>query len=129
MIPGEIIAGSDKIQINAGLETKIIKVLNKGDRPIQVGSHFHFFEANKFLSFDRKEAFGYRLNIPSGSAVRFESGEEKEVELVKIAGKMRIRGLNNLTDAQISAVSLAIALEKAELKKFICKGDEKNEIY
>ncbi len=124
MIPGEIIAGSEKIQINAGLETKTIRVLNTGDRPIQVGSHFHFFEANKFLSFDRKEAFGYRLDIPSGTAVRFEAGEEKEVDLVKIAGKRRIRGLNNLTDAQANDALLAYALEKASLKNFIGKEDK-----
>ena len=118
MIPGEIIAGPASVQINEGLAVKTIKVLNKGDRPIQVGSHFHFFEVNKFLSFDRQQAYGYRPDIPSGCAIRFEANEEKEIQLVEIAGKRRIRGLNNLTDAQINANTLKRSLEKAALKNF-----------
>lgn len=119
MIPGEFIAGSPEVTINAGYAVKTIKVLNTGDRPIQVGSHFHFFEANKFLSFDRREAYGFRLDIPSGTAVRFEPGDEKEVRLVEIAGNKRIKGLNSLTDAQANSVTLKASLQKAELKNFI----------
>ncbi len=119
MIPGEFIQGSPFVAINEGYETKTIRVKNTGDRPIQVGSHFHFFEVNKFLSFDREQAYGYRLDIASGTAVRFEPNEEKEVELVKIAGKQRVRGLNNLTDAQVNSVTIKTSLEKASLKDFI----------
>lgn len=119
MIPGEIIAGAKKVEINSGLESKTIKVINKGDRPIQVGSHFHFFETNKFLSFEREQAYGYRLDIPSGTAVRFEPDEEKEVQLVAVAGNRRISGHNNLTDAQINDVTLKASLQKASLKNFI----------
>lgn len=118
MIPGEVILGTSEVVINKGYETKSIVVKNNGDRPVQVGSHFHFFEANKFLSFDREAAYGYRLDIPSGTAVRFEPNEEKEVLLVKIAGNKRIRGLNNLTDAQVNSVTLKSSLKKAELKNF-----------
>lgn len=119
MIPGEFIAGSQEILINEGYPTKTIKVLNTGDRPIQVGSHFHFFEVNKYLSFDREQAYGYRLDIPSGTAVRFEPGDEKEVSLVEIAGNKRIKGLNSLTDAQANSATLNSSLQKAKLKNFI----------
>lgn len=118
MIPGEFIPGKPTVAINEGYETKSITVINKGDRPIQVGSHFHFFEVNKFLSFDREAAYGYRLDIPSGTAVRFEPDEEKTVTLVEIAGKKRIRGLNNLTDAQINSITIKSSLQKAESKNF-----------
>ncbi|MGN0483763.1 MAG: urease subunit beta [Lachnospiraceae bacterium] len=118
MIPGEIITAKEPITINEGLETKTLVVKNTGDRPIQIGSHFHFFEVNKFMKFDRKEAYGYRLDIPSGTAIRFEPGEEKEVSLVAIAGKRRIRGLNNLTDAQINDVTIEKSLQEAKLKGF-----------
>ncbi len=118
MIPGEFIAGKSEVTINKDYETKTIKAVNTGDRPIQVGSHFHFFEVNKFLSFDREVAYGYRLDIPSGTAVRFEPGEEKEVQLVAIAGNRRVRGLNNLTDAQINCATKKASMQKAELKNF-----------
>ena len=119
MVPGEFIAGSSEVIINEGYAVKTISVKNTGDRPIQVGSHFHFFEANRFLSFDRSEAFGYRLDIPSGTAVRFEPGDTKEVQLVEIAGNKRINGLNSLTDAQAVPATLNASLKKAELKNFI----------
>lgn len=119
MIPGEIIAGTVNVKINSGLETKTIKVINKGDRPIQVGSHFHFFETNKYLSFNREQSYGYRLDIPSGTAIRFEPNEEKEIQLVSIAGSRRVKGHNNLTDAQINDATLKASLEKASLKNFI----------
>ena len=90
---------SDKpIEINAGRPTVKIKVRNTGDRPIQVGSHFHFFEVNRALEFDRKVAFGQRLDIPASTGLRFEPGDEKEVTLVPFGGKQRIYGFNNLVD-------------------------------
>ena len=90
---------SDKpIEINAGRPTVTIKVRNTGDRPIQVGSHFHFFEVNRALEFDRRAAFGQRLDIPASTGLRFEPGDEKEVTLVPFGGKQRIYGFNNLVD-------------------------------
>ncbi|WP_342551018.1 urease subunit beta [Lysinibacillus sp. FSL M8-0216] len=87
MIPGEIRPKNGVIEINVGRATKKVLVANTGDRPIQVGSHFHFIEVNRFLEFNREDAIGMHLNIPSGTAVRFEPGEEKEVELVEFGGK------------------------------------------
>ena len=86
MIPGEYILADGEIVLNEGRETASLLVANRGDRPIQVGSHFHFFEVNRLLDFDRKAAFGMRLDIPAGTAVRFEPGDEKEVTLVAFAG-------------------------------------------
>jgi urease subunit beta len=96
MIPGEIIPASDTgpLDANVGLETKSIEVANTGDRPIQVGSHFHFFETNEALRFDRAASRGFRLNIPAGTAVRFEAGDNKVVELVALAGAREVWGLN-----------------------------------
>lgn len=103
MIPGEIIvaAGAPDLEANAGLETKTIEVANTGDRPIQVGSHFHFFEVNTGLRFDRAAARGFRLNIPAGTAVRFEPGDTREVSLVALAGERRVYGLNGLIDGPL----------------------------
>ena len=97
MKPGAVITAKGDILLNEGKETKTIMVANMGDRPIQVGSHFHFFEVNKLLQFDRREAFGFRLDIPSGTSVRFEPGEEKEVQLVRLGGKQIVYGCNDLT--------------------------------
>lgn len=94
--PGEVIPARGEITLNAGREPVKIVVKNLGDRPVQVGSHFHFFEANKFLEFPRRKAFGMRLNIPAGTSVRFEPGDEKEVELIAVAGDRILRGLNGL---------------------------------
>lgn len=96
MIPGEIIPASDAPALAANLDlgTVMIEVANTGDRPIQVGSHFHFFEANDALVFDRAQARGYRLNIPAGTAVRFEAGDKKVVELVALSGAREVFGLN-----------------------------------
>jgi urease subunit beta len=95
MIPGQIIPAQEPdIDINAGLEIKVIEVANTGDRPIQVGSHFHFYETNSALRFDREAARGFRLNIPAGTAVRFEPGDTKEVEIVALAGTREVFGLN-----------------------------------
>ena len=98
MIPGEIFLDESQGRIiaNENRKTQRLLVRNTGDRPIQVGSHYHFFETNRALSFDREAAYGQRLNIPAGTAVRFEPGEEKEVELTDYAGKKSIHGFNNL---------------------------------
>ncbi len=101
MIPGELRPQAGEIELNAGRETKVVTVANTGDRPIQVGSHFHFFEVNRALRFDRAAARGMRLNIPAGTAVRFEPGDEKDVELVALAGRRHVYGLNNLVDGAL----------------------------
>lgn len=98
MIPGEIRPAAGVIEINVGRPVKTVRVANTGDRPIQVGSHFHFVEVNKYLTFNREESVGMHLNIPSGTAVRFEPGEEKEVELTEFGGKRHVFGLNKLTE-------------------------------
>ena len=96
MKPGQIITPADAppLEANLGLETKLITVANTGDRPIQVGSHFHFFEVNSALRFDRALTRGFRLNIPAGTAVRFEAGDSKQVELVALTGLREVYGLN-----------------------------------
>jgi urease subunit beta len=94
MIPGEIITSSGEIELNAGRTTVTLTVANTGDRPIQVGSHFHFFEVNEALDFDRDKARGFRLNIIAGTAVRFEPGQERTVELVELAGDRIVYGFN-----------------------------------
>jgi len=101
MIPGELLVESGDIELNAGRELKVLTVANSGDRPIQVGSHFHFYEVNAALRFDREAAYGMRLNIPAGTAVRFEPGDEKEVELVALAGQRRVYGLNNQVNGKL----------------------------
>ena len=98
MIPGEYILASGSIECNAGRDTTNISVVNTGDRPVQVGSHFHFFEVNKQLQFDREKAFGMRLNIAAGTAVRFEPGEEKDVELVSFGGAKKVVGFSGLVN-------------------------------
>ncbi|WP_036482540.1 urease subunit beta [Myxosarcina sp. GI1] len=101
MIPGEIFTPEGEIELNAGKETKKIRVASTGDRPIQVGSHFHFYEVNSALQFDREATKGMRLNIPAGTAVRFEPGDEKEVELVAYAGNREVYGFNGLVDGKL----------------------------
>ena len=103
MIPGEIRHPVDAppIQANLGLAEIRLAVSNTGDRPVQVGSHFHFYEVNSALSFDRARALGFRLNIPAGSAIRFEPGETKEVALVAPAGKREVYGLNNKVNGRL----------------------------
>lgn len=92
MIPGEVIPAAGEIELNAGRETVTLSVANTGDRPIQVGSHYHFYETNQALEFKRKVARGFRLNIPAGTAVRFEPGQTREVELVAYAGDRHVYG-------------------------------------
>lgn len=98
MIPGEYFVAATDIEINVGRKTVAITVVNNGDRPVQVGSHFHFYEVNKQLSFNRETALGMRLHIAAGTAVRFEPGEEKQVTLVAYGGNKKIMGFNNLTN-------------------------------
>ena len=94
MIPGEILLDDGDIELNAGRETRTLTVANTGDRPVQVGSHYHFYEANTALSFDREQARGFRLNIAAGTAVRFEPGQSRTVELVALAGARIVYGFN-----------------------------------
>ncbi|QWT46796.1 urease subunit beta [Azospira inquinata] len=119
MKPGEVICGNTPRILNQGQETRCLSVENRGSRPIQVGSHFHFFEANRFLAFDRQAAFGFRPDLPSGAAIRFEPGERKEVHLVRIGGKGAVFGLNRLTDGQTHPDSLPRALDKARSAGFL----------
>ena len=97
------IIGDEPIELNAGRATTSISVWNTGDRAIQVGSHFHFFEVNRALRFDRESAFGMRLDVPAGTAVRFEPGDRKDVPLVAIGGTRRVSGLNGLTDGSLDS--------------------------
>jgi urease subunit beta len=103
MIPGEIItpAGAPALAANAGLPTRTLEVTNTGDRPIQVGSHCHFFETNEALRCDRAATRGFRLNIPAGTAVRFEAGDTKRVELVALAGTREVHGLNGKVNGRL----------------------------
>ena len=100
-VPGQILCSSGSIELNSGREYKQITSANTGDRPIQVGSHYHFFEVNKALKFDRVAALGFRLDIPAGTAVRFEPGDTKQVQLVAIGGNRQVYGLNNLVDGDL----------------------------
>lgn len=116
VLPGQIQCAAGEIEANAGRPTKELVVANSGDRPIQVGSHCHFFEANRALTFDREQAFGFRLSIPAGTAVRFEPGEEKRVTVVALAGRRVAHGINGLTDGalddpQVKSKALARAAE------------------
>lgn len=117
MIPGEYILKSDDINANGGRKTIQISVVNTGDRPVQIGSHYHFFEVNKEMSFDRTASFGMRLNIPAGTAVRFEPGERKKIELVDFGGNKIIYGFNDLTNGTINEEN-----KKAAIKKMISKN-------
>lgn len=94
MIPGKLVLAEGDLTLNAGLKTTTVTVANTGDRPIQVGSHYHFFETNPALDFDRAAARGFRLNIPAGTAVRFEPGQTRDVELVALAGERQVYGFN-----------------------------------
>jgi urease subunit beta len=118
MIPGEYILGKGDIKCNVGRTTTNVTVVNTGDRPVQIGSHFHFFEVNRQMQFEREKAFGMRLNIAAGTAVRFEPGEEKEVELVSFGGNQKIFGFSNLTDGAVAIENKRSALAKAKNKKF-----------
>ena len=103
MIPGEIIPAEEPafLDANPGLETRTLTVANSGDRPVQVGSHFHFYEVNEALEFDGEASLGFRLNIPAGTAIRFEPGDERDVEVVALAGAREVYGLNNKVDGKL----------------------------
>lgn len=101
MIPGEIVTAAGSLVLNEGRETVILTVANTGDRPIQVGSHYHFFETNAALAFDRDRARGFRLDIPAGTAVRFEPGQSREVTLVRYAGAGAVWGFNGRVNGRL----------------------------
>lgn len=101
MIPGELFIKEGTIEYNKGKEAITLEVVNTGDRPIQIGSHYHFYEVNDYLQFDREKAYGKRLDIPSGTAVRFEPGDKKEINLIDIGGVRRVYGLRNLVDGYL----------------------------
>jgi urease subunit gamma/beta len=118
LIPGSMDILPGEIELNAGRATAEIAVTNLGDRPVQVGSHYHFIETNAALQFDRKIAYGMRLDIPAGTAVRFEPGETRTVRLVAIAGKKIIRGGNNLADGKVSPAGRNAALQQVKTRGF-----------
>jgi urease subunit gamma/beta len=109
VVPGEVVAAEGEIELSRGRETVVLNVSNTGDRPIQVGSHYHFFEVNRALSFGRELAFGMHLDIPAGTAVRFEPGDSREVELVAFGGERDVHGLNRLTEGGDVHAALARA--------------------
>lgn len=123
MIPGEYFLREEPIHANVDRTTVEIEVTNSGDRPIQVGSHIHFFEVNKALTFSRRLAFGMHLNIPAGTAVRFEPGDTKSIILVAFAGTRTVYGLNNLCDGPLSEEHRAVALQRAIDRGFCTEGD------
>ncbi len=122
--PGEIICEDEDVILNEGRTTISLEVTNMGDRPVQVGSHYPFFEANPQLRFERRRAYGFRLDIPSGAAVRFEPGESKTVELVEIAGERKVYGGHGLISGQLSEANQVVALTKAREKGFLGADNE-----
>jgi len=116
--PGEMLVEPGELVLNEGYSKQSIKVTNMGDRPIQVGSHFHFFECNAFLQFNREKAYGMRLNIPSGMACRFEPGESKQIELVQIAGERIVWGGNAMVCGALSPENLKSSLDKIKKENF-----------
>jgi len=118
MIPGEYILAKGNIECNVGRATVKLSVVNTGDRPVQVGSHFHFFEVNKQMEFDREKSVGMRLNIAAGTAIRFEPGEEKEIELTEFGGNKKIFGFNNLVDGEINPTNNKTAFERSLKNNF-----------
>lgn len=126
LVPGEVVAGEGTVTLNEGRETAEVTVGNTGDRPVQVGSHFHFFEANAALAFDREAAFGMRLNIPAGTAVRFEPGDEQTVELVAIGGKRVAHGMNGMVNGSVDGDPTA-ALERLRAAGFRDTGADEGD--
>ena len=117
--PGEVVTAEGEIELSAGRETATVSVANAGDRPVQVGSHFHFFEVNAALRFDRARAFGMHLDIAAGTAVRFEPGDEREVDLVAFGGTREVHGLNRLTEGPAFGAAQDGALERAAAAGFL----------
>ena len=125
MIPGEYILADGNIECNVGRKTTNVVVVNTGDRPVQIGSHFHFFEVNKQLQFEREKAFGMRLNIAAGTAVRFEPGEEKEVSLTEFAGERIMHGHNGLVAGALDNPEVkATALQRLKERGFVNEQKE-----
>lgn len=127
LVPGELLPADDPVTINEGRSTASVTVENTGDRPVQVGSHFHFFEVNPGLAFDRETAYGMRLDIPAGTAVRFEPGCERDVDLVAIGGDRIVRGMGGLVDGQLDDDEVkAAALERARERGYIATGADED---
>ncbi len=124
VVPGELRPAGGDIELNAGRRGVTLVVRNTGDRPVQIGSHFHFFEVNDALDFDRAAAFGMRLDVPAGTAVRFEPGDEHEVSLVELGGNRRVHGLNRLTEGAIGEVDATAALARAREAGFAGAGTD-----
>ncbi|OEK81955.1 urease subunit beta [Staphylococcus xylosus] len=127
MKPGEIIVKRTEIEVNRGHNATILDVKNTGDRPIQVGSHYHFFEANPALQFDREKAYGKRLDIPAGAAVRFEPGDEKEVQLVEYSGKRRIFGFHGEVNGHIDEARVYKAEDDDSATEIIAEENKVSE--
>jgi len=119
VVPGEVVTAEGEIELSAGRDTAQVTVTNGGDRPIQVGSHYHFFEVNPALLFDREAAFGMHLDIPAGTAVRFEPGEDKQVDLVALGGDGEVHGLNRLTLGPTGPAGREAALRRAGERGFL----------
>jgi len=120
VIPGELLPNEGDVRLNEDRETTTVTVANTGDRPVQVGSHFHFFETNRALKFDREGAYGMRLGIPAGTSVRFEPGDEREVGLVSIGGRRIVHGLNGLTEGPLDDPEIReAALRRAGERGFV----------
>lgn len=120
--PGAVVCADGEIELSAGRATATVRVVNSGDRPVQVGSHFHFFEVNRALTFDRGAAFGKHLDIAAGTAVRFEPGEEREVALVEFGGAREVHGLNQLTNGSAREDARDDALARARDRGFLMEG-------
>ena len=116
--PGAVLPGEGELELSAGRRQASLKVVNSGDRPVQVGSHYHFFETNKALQFDRAAAFGMRLDVPAGTAVRFEPGQAKDVALVAFGGRQELSGLNGLTDGPVDDDGREAAVKRARAAGF-----------
>ena len=117
--PGELLPVEGEIEINKGRPKHTLRVVNTGDRPVQIGSHYHFFEANRALDFDREASYGMHLDVPAGTAVRFEPGEDKEITLTQFGGTRELFGLNGLTNGSAdSEVAKSAALQRARDKQF-----------
>lgn len=127
MKPGEIIVKRTEIEVNRGHNATILDVKNTGDRPIQVGSHYHFFEANPALQFEREKAYGKRLDIPAGAAMRFEPGDEKEVQLVEYSGKRRIFGFHGEVNGPIDEARVYKAEDDDSATEIIAEENKVSE--
>jgi urease subunit gamma/beta len=122
IVPGEVLVGEEPIRVNVGRRTVTVQVTNTSVWPVHVGSHFHFFEVNKRLRFDRAAAFGMRLDIMAGATVRWEPGETRQVRLVEFAGRSEAHGFNGLVDGPLTEENKAAALERARARGFLATG-------